>query len=83
MKQNAKLTAAVQSQLGCSKAEAERAVTAVLGNVKALATDSRLTIQEFGTFSYKTRAARVGRNPQTGNPVNIPAKEVFAFKASK
>ena len=83
MKQNAKLTTAVQSQLGCTKAEAERAVTAVLGNVKALATDSRLTIQEFGTFSYKTRAARVGRNPQTGNPVNIPAKEVFAFKASK
>ena len=36
MKQNAKLTAAVQSQLGCSKAEAERAVTAVLGSVKSI-----------------------------------------------
>ena len=84
MKQNAKLTAAVQSQLGCSKAEAERAVTAVLGSVKSISSsEGKLTIQEFGTFSYKTRAARVGRNPQTGNPVNIPAKEVFAFKASK
>ena len=85
MKQNAKLTAAVQSQLGCSKAEAERAVTAVLGSVKSISSSSegKLTIQEFGTFSMKDKAARVARNPMTGESVNVPAKTVFTFKASK
>ena len=84
MKQNAKLTAAVQSQLGCSKAEAERAVTAVLGNVKSISSsEGKLTIQEFGTFSMKDKAARVARNPMTGASVNVPAKTVFTFKASK
>ena len=83
MKQNAKLTSAVQAELGCTKAEAEKAVTAVLGSVKALATDSRLTIQEFGTFSMKDKAARVARNPMTGASINVPAKTVFTFKASK
>ena len=84
MKQNAKLTAAVQSELGCSKAEAERAVTAVLGNVKSISSsEGKLTIQEFGTFSMKDKAARVARNPMTGASVNVPAKTVFTFKASK
>ena len=84
MKQNAKLTAAVQSQLGCSKAEAERAVTAVLGRVKSISSsEGKLTIQEFGTFSMKDKAARVARNPMTGASVNVPAKTVFTFKASK
>ena len=84
MKQNAKLTAAVQSQLGCSKAEAEKAVTAVLGNVKSItSSEGKLTIQEFGTFSMKDKAARVARNPMTGASVNVPAKTVFTFKASK
>ena len=84
MKQNAKLTAAVQSQLGCSKAEAERAVTAVLGSVKSISSsEGKLTIQEFGTFSMKDKAARVARNPMTGESINVPAKTVFTFKASK
>ena len=83
MKQNAKLTSAVKAELGCTKAEAEKAVTAVLGNIKALSTDSRLTIQEFGTFSMKDKAARVVINPMTGEPINVPAKRVFTFKASK
>lgn len=84
MKQNAKLTAAVQAELGCTKAEAEKAVTAVLGSVKAISSsEGKLTIQEFGTFSMKDKAARVARNPMTGQPVNVPAKTVFAFKPSK
>ena len=84
MRQNAKLTAAVQSQLGCSKAEAERAVTAVLRSVKSISSsEGKLTIQEFGTFSMKDKAARVARNPMTGASVNVPAKTVFTFKASK
>ena len=84
MKQNAKLTAAVQAELGCTKAEAEKAVTAVLGNVKSItSSEGKLTIQEFGTFSMKDKAARVARNPMTGASVTVPAKTVFTFKASK
>ena len=84
MKQNAKLTTAVQAELGCSKAEAERVVAAVLGSVKSISSsEGKLTIQEFGTFSMKDKAARVARNPMTGASVNVPAKTVFTFKASK
>ena len=83
MQQNAKLTTAVQAELGCTKAEAEKAITAVLGNIKALSTDSKVTIREFGIFSMKDKAARVARNPMTGESVNVPAKTVFTFKASK
>lgn len=84
MKQNAKLTTAVQSLLGCTKAEAERAVAAVLVSVKSISSsEGKLTIQEFGTFSMKDKAARVARNPMTGASVNVPAKTVFTFKASK
>lgn len=83
MKQNAKLTSAVQAELGCTKAEAEKAVTAVLGNIRALSTDSKITIREFGTFSMKDKAARVARNPLTGESINVPAKTVFTFKTSK
>ena len=83
MQQNAKLTTAVKAELGCTKAEAEKAITAVLGNIKALSTDSKVTIREFGIFSMKDKAARVARNPMTGESVNVPAKTVFTFKASK
>ena len=83
MQQNAKLTTAVQAELGCTKAEAEKAITAVLGNIKTLSTDSKVIIREFGIFSMKDKAARVARNPMTGESVNVPAKTVFTFKASK
>ena len=43
----------------------------------------KVTIVGFGTFSASTRAARVGRNPQTGQPINIPAKKVAKFSAGK
>ena len=84
MKQNTKLTSAVQAELGCTKAEAEKAVTAVLGSVKSISSsEGKLIIQEFGTFSMKDKAARVARNPMTGASINVPAKTVFTFKASK
>jgi DNA-binding protein HU-beta len=84
MKQNAKLTAAVQASLGCTKTEAETAIKSVLESTKSIAqSEGKLTIQEFGTFSMKEKAARVARNPMTGEKVNVPAKTVFQFKASK
>lgn len=43
----------------------------------------KITLQGFGTFVIKTRAARNGKNPQTGEPITIPAKTVLTFKATK
>lgn len=84
MKNNAKLTAVVQERTGLTKALAEMYVETVLTSIKNIADiEGKLTIQEFGSFSFKDSVARVGRNPQNGQPVNIPAKRTFIFKASK
>ena len=44
---------------------------------------NKVTLQGFGTFEMKTRAARTARNPSTGQPVEVPAKTSLTFKASK
>jgi len=67
-----------------SKAAAEKALTGLLDAVtKALKTGDKVTLVGFGTFSVTKRAARQGRNPQTGEMKKIPAKKVPAFKAGK
>ena len=84
MKQNANLTKAVQEVTGCTKAQAEQNIEAVLTSIKNLAKENgKLTIQSYGTFAIVQKAARVARNPKTGEAVNVPAKESFTFKASK
>jgi DNA-binding protein HU-beta len=68
----------------CTKAEAVKAVDAVLNAVKkALKKGSKVTLVGFGTFSVAKRAARNGRNPQTGKPIKIKAKKVPKFTAGK
>ena len=44
---------------------------------------NKVTLQGFGTFAMKTRAARTARNPATGLPVDVPAKTSLTFKAAK
>lgn len=68
----------------CTKAEAVKAVAAVLNAVKkALKKGDKVTLIGFGTFSVAKRAARNGRNPQTGKPIKIKAKKVPKFTAGK
>ena len=68
----------------CSKAEAGKAIDAFLGAVKkALKKGDKVSLIGFGTFSVAKRAARKGRNPQTGAPLKIAAKKVPKFKAGK
>jgi DNA-binding protein HU-beta len=68
----------------CSKAEAGKAVNAVLDSVKkALKKGDKVTLVGFGTFSVAKRAARTGRNPQTGKAIKIAAKKVPKFTAGK
>lgn len=79
----AELIDVVQQQLGpdCSKAHAEKAVNTVLEGIeKGLQNDSLVQLVGFGTFQVKERAARVGRNPQTSEPIQIPASRGVGFR---
>lgn len=64
-----------------SKAQAEKALNSFIeGTIGAVRSGERVTLVGFGTFSSAQRAARTGRNPQTGAAINIPAKKVVKFK---
>lgn len=64
--------------------QAENAVNAVLGSIKdELAKGGEVNLVGFGSFAVKTHKARTGRNPQTGEKIEVPAKKVPSFKAGK
>lgn len=74
----------VANDAGLSKAQAGKALDSVLtAVVKSLKKGDKVTLVGFGTFSVTKRSARVGRNPQTGATIKIPAKKVVKFKAGK
>lgn len=80
----AELVASIAEDSNLSKADAERALNAVLGNITgALKSSGKLTLTGFGTFSVATRAARTGRNPQTGETIKIKASKTIKFKPGK
>ena len=67
-----------------SKAAATRALNAMTDAVtSALQNDDQVVIVGFGTFSVRERSARTGRNPQTGEPIEIKAAKLPNFKAGK
>ena len=67
-----------------SKAAATRALESALDTItSALKKGDAVSLVGFGTFSVKSRAARTGRNPQTGAPIQIAAAKVPGFKAGK
>jgi len=75
---------AVADKAGVTKVDAAKAVDAVAGTVAAaLAKGEKVTWTGFGTFEVRVRAARMGRNPQTGAPLHIPSTKTPAFKAGK
>lgn len=72
----------VAAENGLTKVDARKVVESVLNNIqRGLSNDGKTSLQGFGNFSKVERKARVGRNPQTGNPLEIPAKTVIKFKA--
>ena len=80
----AELIDAVAEGADISKADATRAVDTVVDQItQTLKGGDQVTLVGFGTFSVKDRAARTGRNPRTGEPINIPASKVPGFKAGK
>ncbi len=76
--------AAVADATELTKSDAGRAVDAFIDTVtKALKKGDTVTLVGFGTFSVRKRAARQGRNPQTGETIKIKASKTPAFKAGK
>ena len=78
------LVSAVASSLGISKADASKAVDGVFDNIaSSLQAGNDVRLLGFGTFSVADRKATTGRNPQTGEPIHIPARRNAKFKAGK
>jgi nucleoid DNA-binding protein len=82
----ADLTDVVRKNLwkGATKAQAEKAVNAVLWGMRSgLKKDKTVQLVGFGTFNTKTRKARWGRNPATGEKIKIKASKTVGFKPGK
>ena len=80
----AELIASVAEKTDFTKKDSEKAVGALLDSVKeALSAGDKVQLVGFGTFEIRERAARKGRNPQTGAEINIAAARVPVFKAGK
>lgn len=78
------LVEAIAASADISKAAAGRALDAVIDSVTdALKKGDQVALVGFGTFMVKERAARTGRNPQTGAPIQIAAAKIPGFKAGK
>ncbi len=78
----AELVSAMASTAKLSKADSTKALDAIVKAIsKSLKKGERVMLVGFGTFSVAKRAARMGRNPQTGKPIKIAAKKVAKFKA--
>ena len=78
------LVTKMATEAGLTKANAEKALLALQVVIQeALKAGEKVTIPGFGTFSVSDRAARVGKNPQTGEPLQIAASKSPKFKAGK
>ena len=74
----------VAKKVGIPKSKAEAAVDAIFAAIgDTLKKGDRAAFVGFGTFSVAKRKARIGRNPQTGKEIKIPAKKVVKFSAGK
>jgi DNA-binding protein HU-beta len=80
----AELIQAVADATDLNKAEAGRAVDAVIDAITgALQQEDTVSLVGFGTFAVKSRAERQGRNPQTGDTITIQAAKIPSFKPGK
>lgn len=80
----ASLTKAVWREVGLSREESERFVAAVIAEIAgALAAGQKVAIANFGSFVPRVKGSRPGRNPKTGEAVEIAARRVVAFRPSR
>ena len=77
------LAEAVHNEVGLSRNESAELVEAILRHISdALVRGESVKISSFGTFSVREKAARVGRNPKTGEEVSIHPRRVLSFRSS-
>lgn len=77
------LVDSVAEETGLEKKQADAAISAALGRIVAeIKTGSRVSIFGFGTFNPKSNPARMGRNPQTNQPMRVAASKGVGFKAA-
>jgi DNA-binding protein HU-beta len=78
------IIAKMATDAGISKAKAESALNGLIDGIAgALRSGDKVSLVGFGTFSVSDRAARTGRNPRTGDTIQIPASKVPRFKPGK
>jgi len=78
------LVTSVAEKSGLTKKDSEKAVNAMFSSIEeSLAKGDKVQLVGFGTFEVRERAARTGRNPKTGEEIQIDATKVPAFKAGK
>lgn len=69
---------------GLTNAASARALDALVAEIRSATGEGRVvSIPGFGKFRTRTRSARVGRNPRTGEPVTVPANTTLVFRGSK
>jgi len=80
----AELVTAVAARAGLSKKDSEKAINAAFDAItETLAAGEKVQLVGFGAFEVKERGAHIGRNPQTKEPIEIPASRVASFKVGK
>ncbi len=80
----AELVATIANEVDIAKSQAEKVVDGFVSAVSAaLSGGDKITLVGFGTFSVMARMQREGRNPRTGEKIQIPASKVVKFKAGK
>ncbi|MBN2206117.1 MAG: HU family DNA-binding protein [Candidatus Aminicenantes bacterium] len=80
----ADLISVIAKKLSVSKQEAEGGVNLFFDTIKdAILRGEEIEIRGFGSFRFRNRTSRAGRNPRTGKPVKVPPKKVLYFKPSK
>ena len=78
------LIAKIAAETGLPKKDSEKALTATLNAITdALKSGDKVQLVGFGVFDVKERSARMGRNPKTKEPIEIPASKAPQFKAGK
>ena len=83
-KNKASLVEVLHQTIGCTKADAERGVDAILDTIiNTLKDGGEVSVAGLGIFSVKQRKARTARNPKTGAPVQVPEMRVPKFRAAK
>jgi len=80
----ADLITSIAKKLSISKQEAESGVNLFFDTIKdAILKGEEIEIRGFGSFRFRNRTSRSGRNPRTGKPVKVPSKKILYFKPSK